>query len=280
MVSPDGGVEIEKVAEETPERIFKVFIDPALGLQPFQARELAFALGLKGDQIGKAVKLMTAVYAGVHRDATRRSSRSTRSWSPQSGDLVALDAKITFDDNALFRHPDIKELRDLSEEDAARDRSVEVLAELHQARRHDRLHGQRRRPRDGDDGHHQAGGRRAGELPGRRRRRQRRADQERVPHPDVRHRRQGGADQYLRRHPAVRRARAGRHRRRQGPRRARADRDPHGRHERRARQADAPRKRAQLHDSRLDGRGGRSTVVALGAAANQRISPPMAVLHR
>src|SRR5579862_1094182 len=62
MVSPDGGVEIEKVAEETPERIFKAFIDPALGLQGFQARRLAFALGLSGDQVGKAVRLMLAVY--------------------------------------------------------------------------------------------------------------------------------------------------------------------------------------------------------------------------
>ena len=68
MVSPDGGVEIEKVAEETPERIFKAFIDPALGLQPFQARQLAFQLGLAGDQIGKAVKMMMAALPGVRRD--------------------------------------------------------------------------------------------------------------------------------------------------------------------------------------------------------------------
>src|SRR5579871_2170775 len=71
MASPDGGVEIEKVAEETPDRIFKAFIDPALGLQAFQARRLAFALGLSGDQIGKAVKLMMAVYAAfVGTDAS------------------------------------------------------------------------------------------------------------------------------------------------------------------------------------------------------------------
>ncbi len=78
MASPDGGMEIEKVAAETPDRIFKVFLDPALGLQAFQARQLAFALGLKGDQIGKAVRLMNAAGAGLsrqrrvaHRDQSR-----------------------------------------------------------------------------------------------------------------------------------------------------------------------------------------------------------------
>ena len=104
------------------------------------------------------------------------------------GNLLALDAKMNFDDNALYRHPDIRELRDLERGGPARDRGVEVLAELHPPRRHDRLHGQRRRPRHGDDGHHQAGGRRAGELPRRRRRRQRRADPQRVQDPDVRRR--------------------------------------------------------------------------------------------
>ena len=116
MVSPDGGVEIEKVAEETPERIFKAFIDPALGLQAFQARQLAFSLGLKGDQVGKAVKMMTSVYA-----AFLATDASLVEINPlvvtASGDLLALDAKMNFDDNALYRHADIKELRDLGEED-------------------------------------------------------------------------------------------------------------------------------------------------------------------
>jgi len=116
MASPDGGVEIEKVAEETPERIFKVLIDPALGLLPFQARQLAFALGLKGDQVGKAVKLMTSVYqAFVGTDASLVEINPLIVTG--SGDLLALDAKMTFDDNALFRHPDLKGYRDLSEED-------------------------------------------------------------------------------------------------------------------------------------------------------------------
>src|SRR4051812_25725635 len=116
MVSPDGGVEIEKVAEETPERIFKEYIDPGIGLAGYQTRKLAFALGLEGSQIGQAGKLMTAVY-----DAFRNTDASLVEINPlivtDDGTLLALDAKMTFDDNALYRHPDIKELRDVSEEE-------------------------------------------------------------------------------------------------------------------------------------------------------------------
>jgi succinyl-CoA synthetase beta subunit len=116
MVSPDGGVDIEKVAAETPDRIFREHIDPAAGLAPFQTRKLAFALGLEGAQVSKAAKLMTAVY-----DTFRETDATLVEINPlivtKAGDLLALDAKMTFDDNALFRHPDIKEFRDLSEED-------------------------------------------------------------------------------------------------------------------------------------------------------------------
>src|SRR5262245_31005619 len=116
MASPDGGVDIEKVAVETPERIFKVFLDPALGLQPFQARQLAFALGLKGDQVGKALRLMTAVTnAFIATDASLVEINPLIVTA--AGDLLALDAKVNFDDNALYRHPDYKELRDLDEEE-------------------------------------------------------------------------------------------------------------------------------------------------------------------
>ncbi|MCC7007550.1 MAG: ADP-forming succinate--CoA ligase subunit beta [Acidobacteria bacterium] len=116
MASPDGGVEIEKVAEDTPERIFKAAIDPGLGLQAYQARALAFALGLTGDQVGKAVRLMQAVYqAFIATDASLVEVNPLIVTA--GGDLIALDAKLTFDDNALYRHADIKELRDLSEED-------------------------------------------------------------------------------------------------------------------------------------------------------------------
>ena len=116
MVSQEGGVEIEKVAHETPEKIFKAFVNPALGLQPFQARQLAFNLGLSGDEVKKGVKLMMAVH-----DAFIASDASLLEINPlvvtASGDLIALDAKVNFDDNALYRHPDIREFRDLAEED-------------------------------------------------------------------------------------------------------------------------------------------------------------------
>src|SRR5688500_16590017 len=116
MVSPEGGVEIEKVAEKTPERIFKEFIDPGVGLRPYQTRKLAFGLGLEGVQIGWAGQLMTALWeAFVATDASLIEINPLI--VTDEGNLIALDAKMTFDDNALFRHPEIKELRDISEED-------------------------------------------------------------------------------------------------------------------------------------------------------------------
>jgi succinyl-CoA synthetase beta subunit len=115
MASQDGGVEIEKVAEETPERIYKEFIQPGIGLAPFQARNLAFALGLRGPQVGQAVKFMTAVW-----NAFLATDASLIEINPLivagDGSLLALDAKMNFDDNALYRHADIKELRDTAEE--------------------------------------------------------------------------------------------------------------------------------------------------------------------
>jgi succinyl-CoA synthetase beta subunit len=116
MASQDGGMEIETVAEKTPERIHKEHIDPATGLIPFQTRKLAFALGLYGDQVGKFSKLVTALYA-----AFLGTDASLVEINPlivtKDGDLLALDAKMNFDDSALPRHPDLKELRDLDEED-------------------------------------------------------------------------------------------------------------------------------------------------------------------
>jgi len=116
MVSPEGGVEIEKVAAETPEKIFKEFIHPGIGLSPFQARKLAFALGLDGPQVKAAVQMITALYnAFVSTDASLLEINPLIVTDDNL--LGALDAKMNFDDNALFRHPDIKELRDTSEED-------------------------------------------------------------------------------------------------------------------------------------------------------------------
>jgi succinyl-CoA synthetase beta subunit len=116
MVSAEGGVEIEEVAAKTPEKIFKEYIDPAVGLMPFQARKLAFALGLSGDQVSKATKMMLSLYqAFVGTDASLLEINPLI--VTKAGDLLALDAKINFDDNALFRHADLRELRDMSEED-------------------------------------------------------------------------------------------------------------------------------------------------------------------
>jgi len=116
MVSTEGGVEIEKVAAETPEKILKEWVDPGLGLTGFQARKLAFGLGLEGKQVGNAVKFMLGLY-----EAYRDSDCSLAEINPlivtKSGDVIALDAKINFDDNAGYRHKEFEELRDLDEEE-------------------------------------------------------------------------------------------------------------------------------------------------------------------
>jgi succinyl-CoA synthetase beta subunit len=116
MVSPEGGVEIEKVAEETPDRIFKEFVHPGIGLSAYQGRKLAFALGLEGAQVTQAVKMMAALYqAYVSTDASLLEINPLI--VTEDGNLLALDAKMSFDDNALFRHATFKEMRDTSEED-------------------------------------------------------------------------------------------------------------------------------------------------------------------
>ncbi len=116
MASPAGGMEIEKVAEETPDLIFKEYIHPTAGFEMFQAKKLAFRLGLEGPAVGQAVEMMGAIY-----DAFRSTDASLIEINPLivtgDGSLLALDAKMTFDDNALYRHSDIRDLRDLSEED-------------------------------------------------------------------------------------------------------------------------------------------------------------------
>ncbi len=116
MASTAGGVEIEKVAAETPEQILKVWIDPLLGFSPFQARELAFGLDLQGQQVQKAVEFMIRLYrAFIESDASLAEINPLIVTT--GGEVLALDAKINFDDNALFRHPEYKELRDLDEEE-------------------------------------------------------------------------------------------------------------------------------------------------------------------
>ena len=116
MASAAGGMDIEEVAATTPEKIVKVYIEPGVGLVPFQARQLGFAIGLDGAQVNKAVKLMTALYeAFVATDASLVEINPLV--VTHAGDLLALDAKMNFDDNALYRHTDIRDLRDLGEED-------------------------------------------------------------------------------------------------------------------------------------------------------------------
>jgi len=116
MASTEGGVEIEVVAAEHPEKILKEFIDPAVGFQAFQARKLAFGLGLDAAQVNQAVKFFRALYQAF--EATDASLAEINPFVvTKDGRLLALDAKMNFDDNALFRHPDIRGLRDLDEED-------------------------------------------------------------------------------------------------------------------------------------------------------------------
>jgi len=125
MASAEGGVEIEQVAEESPEKILREPVDPSIGLQPFQARRIAFGLGFEGDQVGQAVQFVMALYRAY--DATDSSLAEINPLVlTEQGDVVAVDAKINLDDNALFRHEDLAELRDIHEED-----STEVEASEH-----------------------------------------------------------------------------------------------------------------------------------------------------
>ena len=117
MASTEGGVEIEEVAARHPEKILKVAIDPATGFQPFHGRRLAYGLGLKGAEVKKAVTFMKGLYdCVVERDASLVEINPLVV-TGDGGDIVALDAKMNFDSNALYRQPKVVELRDLDEED-------------------------------------------------------------------------------------------------------------------------------------------------------------------
>jgi succinyl-CoA synthetase beta subunit len=116
MVSTEGGVEIEKVAEETPEKIMKEAVDPAVGLQAYQARKLAFGLSLSGNQFKNAVKFLMNLYK-VYETTDASIAEINPLVVTKEGDVIALDAKMNFDDNALYRHKDIVEYRDFDEEE-------------------------------------------------------------------------------------------------------------------------------------------------------------------
>ena len=118
IASTEGGMEIEEVAAKTPEKIITDPVDPLLGMAPFQARRIAFALGLKDKQVGQFATLLGALYrAFVETDASLIEINPLV--VTVDGRVICLDAKISFDDNGLFRHPDIRELRDPNEEDPA-----------------------------------------------------------------------------------------------------------------------------------------------------------------
>jgi succinyl-CoA synthetase beta subunit len=125
MASTEGGMDIEEVAEKHPEKILKVAVDPAIGLQPFQGREIAFSLGLEGKQVGKCVDLLLNMYSAfLELDA------SIVEINPlvvtKAGDMIVLDAKMNFDDNALFRQKEVEQLRDVAEEDPAEKRAKDA----------------------------------------------------------------------------------------------------------------------------------------------------------
>jgi succinyl-CoA synthetase beta subunit len=117
VYSPDGGMDIEKVAEETPERVYSEFIDPLIGMRPFQAQKVAFNLGLSGNAYKEMVQFVQKLYAAfVGSDAAMFEINPCLKTSDDR--IIAVDAKVTLDENGLFRHPELEALRDVEEEDA------------------------------------------------------------------------------------------------------------------------------------------------------------------
>ncbi len=116
MASSEGGVDIEEVAAKTPEKIVKEWIDPSAGLVPFQARNIAFSLGLSGNAFKDMVKFLMKLYH-AYQETDASMIEINPALKTSDNKIIAVDAKVNFDDNALFRHPDIMELRDKSEED-------------------------------------------------------------------------------------------------------------------------------------------------------------------
>ena len=170
VASTEGGVDIEAVATNTPEKIVRLAIDPASGISDFHGRVIASALKLEGPLAKQCAALVRSLYTlFVEKDASLIEINPLI--VSKDGNLLCLDAKIGFDDNALFRHKDIASLRDIHEEDPAEVRGCRSGALLREARRLRRLSGERRRSRHVDHGHHQALWRRASQFPrcGRRR---------------------------------------------------------------------------------------------------------------
>jgi succinyl-CoA synthetase beta subunit len=117
MVSTEGGMDIEKVAHDTPEKIIKAHINPATGFTPAIGRKLGYALGLKGETLNKSIKFFEGLY-NLYTQKDCSIAEINPLVTTKSGDVIALDGKLNFDDNALFRHPDIEAMRDITEESA------------------------------------------------------------------------------------------------------------------------------------------------------------------
>ncbi len=124
MASTEGGVEIEKVAEETPEKIFKVTVDPLVGVMPYQGREVAFKLGLEGKQVNQFSQMMVQL-GKMFTDCDLSLLEINPLVVTKTGELVCLDGKVAIDGNALYRHPELKSLRDSSQEDDRENRASE-----------------------------------------------------------------------------------------------------------------------------------------------------------
>ena len=169
IASAEGGTEIEEVAATRPEAILKVPVDPRVGYSPWIGRKIAFGLGMGKQQASAAGKLIAGLYKTF-----MATDASLAEINPliETGDgrVLALDAKMNFDDNALYRHRRSRRIARPERGRSAGGRGLQVRPQLHQAGRQRGLHGQRRRPGHGDDGHHQAPRRQPGELPRRRRR--------------------------------------------------------------------------------------------------------------
>ena len=209
-----GGVEIEEVAAKDPREILRETVDPSSASSRSRRAGSPSRSGSAGKLFRDGVRFMQALFrAFVETDCSLAEINPLV--VTKDGELLALDAKMGFDDNALFRHPDIRELRDLDGGGPARGRGVEVRPQLHQARRQHRLHGERRRPGDGDDGPASSWpaaspptSSTSGAAPNEEK------VEERVPDHPLRPEREGDLHQHLRRHHALRRDRQGGRRRR------------------------------------------------------------------
>ena len=190
MASSEGGVEIEQVAAETPEKILRATIDPYVGAQPHQGRQTAYSLGLEGAQVREFTDLFLNLMRMFHALDCSLVEINPLVITGE-GRIHCLDAKVNIDNNALYRQPKLRALRDASQEDARGGAGRCVRSQLRRPRRQHRLHGQRRGAGDGHDGPREALRRQSGELPRCRRRRDEGGRERSVSHHPVGQQRQG-----------------------------------------------------------------------------------------